>query len=58
MRFRRHEIANSEVGLSYLENDGDGPIVVVLHGLAGTGDEFPPIRCWNTAALSRRLTRM
>lgn len=38
--FRRHEIANDEVRLSYLDNDGDGPVVVALHGLAGTGDEF------------------
>jgi len=38
--FRRHEIANDRVRLSYLDNDGDGPVLVVLHGLAGTGDEF------------------
>jgi pimeloyl-ACP methyl ester carboxylesterase len=39
-KFRRREIANDEVRLSYLDNDGDGPVVVALHGLAGTGDEF------------------
>jgi pimeloyl-ACP methyl ester carboxylesterase len=38
--FRRCEIANNEVRLSYLDNDGDGPVIVALHGLAGTGDEF------------------
>ena len=38
--FRRREIANNEVRLSYLDNDGDGPVVVALHGLAGTGGEF------------------
>jgi pimeloyl-ACP methyl ester carboxylesterase len=38
--FRRREIANNEVRLGYLENDGDGPVVVALHGLAGAGDEF------------------
>jgi len=39
-RFRRREIANNEVRLSFLDNAGDGPVVVALHGLAGTGDEF------------------
>ncbi|HUB40370.1 MAG TPA: alpha/beta hydrolase [Streptosporangiaceae bacterium] len=38
--FRRREIANDEVRLSYLDNDADGPVIVALHGLAGTGDEF------------------
>ena len=38
--FRRRETANNEVRLSYLDNEGDGPVVVVLHGLAGAGDEF------------------
>jgi pimeloyl-ACP methyl ester carboxylesterase len=38
--FRRREIANDEVRLSYLDNYGDGPVIVALHGLAGTGDEF------------------
>lgn len=38
--FRRREIASSGIRLSYLDNDGDGPVVVALHGLAGTGDEF------------------
>jgi pimeloyl-ACP methyl ester carboxylesterase len=38
--FRRREIANDGVRLSYLDSDGDGPVVVALHGLAGTGDEF------------------
>lgn len=39
-RFRRREIANGEVRLSFLDDDGDGPAVVALHGLAGAGDEF------------------
>ena len=39
-QFRRREIANDEVRLSYLDNDEDGPVIVALHGLAGTGDEF------------------
>jgi hypothetical protein len=39
-RFRRREIANDEVRLSFLDNDGDGPVVLALHGLAGAGDEF------------------
>ena len=30
--FRRRETANNEVRLGYLDNDGDGPIVVALHG--------------------------
>jgi len=38
--FHRREFANGDVRLSYLDNDGDGPVVVALHGLAGTGDEF------------------
>ncbi|MBO0804449.1 MAG: alpha/beta hydrolase [Nocardiopsaceae bacterium] len=38
--FQRREIVNDKVRLSYLDNDGAGPAVVVLHGLAGTGDEF------------------
>jgi pimeloyl-ACP methyl ester carboxylesterase len=38
--FRRREVASDEVKLSYLDNDGDGPVVVALHGLAGAGDEF------------------
>jgi pimeloyl-ACP methyl ester carboxylesterase len=38
--FRRREIAHNNVRLSYLDDDGDGPVVVALHGLAGSGDEF------------------
>lgn len=38
--FQRREMANHEVRLSYLDSGGDGPVVVALHGLAGTGDEF------------------
>lgn len=38
--FRRREIASNDVSLSYLDNDADGPVIVALHGLAGTGDEF------------------
>jgi len=40
LAFRRREIASNGVRLSYLDNDGGGPVVVALHGLAGTGDEF------------------
>ena len=38
--YRRRDIANGDVRLSYLDNDGHGPVIVALHGLAGTGDEF------------------
>jgi hypothetical protein len=38
--YRRREIASNEVRISWLDNDGDGPVVVVLPGLAGTGGEF------------------
>ena len=38
--FRRREIANDEVRLSYLDSGGNRPVVVALHGLAGAGDEF------------------
>jgi pimeloyl-ACP methyl ester carboxylesterase len=38
--FRRRDIAGNDVRLSYLDNDADGPVIVALHGLAGTGDEF------------------
>jgi pimeloyl-ACP methyl ester carboxylesterase len=38
--FRRREIYRAGVRLSYLDNDAAGPVVVMLHGLAGTGDEF------------------
>jgi pimeloyl-ACP methyl ester carboxylesterase len=38
--FRRREIATNEVRVSYLDNDGEGPVVVALPGLAGAGDEF------------------
>ena len=58
--FRRREIASDGVRISWLENDGDGPVVVALAGLAGTGDEFTArSSTWNrrrTAVLSRRLT--
>jgi pimeloyl-ACP methyl ester carboxylesterase len=39
-KFRRREIVREGVRLSYLDNDSAGPVVVVMHGLAGTGDEF------------------
>ncbi len=39
-RFRRREIDREGVCLSYLDDDSAGPVVLVLHGLAGTGDEF------------------
>jgi pimeloyl-ACP methyl ester carboxylesterase len=38
--FRRREIDRGGVRLSYLDNDAAGPAIVLLHGLAGTGDEF------------------
>jgi hypothetical protein len=37
-RFRRREIVRDGVRLSYLDNDAAGPVVVILHGLAGVGD--------------------
>jgi pimeloyl-ACP methyl ester carboxylesterase len=41
-RFARREFSRDRVRLSYLENDADGPVVMLLHGLAGCGDEFVP----------------
>lgn len=38
--FRRREINREGTRLSYLDNDAAGPVIVLLHGLAGTGDEF------------------
>jgi pimeloyl-ACP methyl ester carboxylesterase len=38
--FRRREISRDGVRLSYLDNDVAGPVVMLLHGLAGAGDEF------------------
>lgn len=38
--FRRRVIDRDGVRLGYLDNDAAGPVVVMLHGLAGTGDEF------------------
>jgi pimeloyl-ACP methyl ester carboxylesterase len=38
--FRRQEVDRRDVRLSYLDNEAPGPPVVVLHGLAGGGDEF------------------
>ena len=38
--FRRREVDRDGVRLSYLDNDAAGPVIVLLHGLAGTGDEF------------------
>jgi pimeloyl-ACP methyl ester carboxylesterase len=38
--FRRREISRDGVRLSYLDNDAAGPVVMLLHGLAGAGDEF------------------
>ena len=38
--FTRREIGRDGVRLSYLDDDAPGPVVVLLHGLAGAGDEF------------------
>ena len=38
--FTQREIRRDGVRLSYLDNDAPGPVVVLLHGLAGAGDEF------------------
>jgi pimeloyl-ACP methyl ester carboxylesterase len=38
--FLRREIDRNGVRLSYLDNHAAGPVVVLLHGLAGAGDEF------------------
>lgn len=40
--FARREISRDGVRLSYLDNDADGPVVMLLHGLAGCGEEFIP----------------
>jgi pimeloyl-ACP methyl ester carboxylesterase len=40
--FARREFSRDGVRLSYLDNDTDGPVVILLHGLAGCGDEFVP----------------
>jgi pimeloyl-ACP methyl ester carboxylesterase len=40
--FARRELNRDGVRLSYLDNDADGPVVILLHGLAGCGDEFIP----------------
>ena len=41
-KWRRHEVevVHGQLRLSYLDNDASGPVIVALHGLAGTGDEF------------------
>ena len=38
--FARRGLSRDGVRLSYLDNDADGPVVMLLHGLAGCGDEF------------------
>jgi pimeloyl-ACP methyl ester carboxylesterase len=38
--FQRNEVLSGDVRLSFLDNGGAGPVIVALHGLAGTGDEF------------------
>jgi pimeloyl-ACP methyl ester carboxylesterase len=40
--FARREFSRDGVRLSYLDNDADGPVVVLLHGPAGCGNEFIP----------------
>jgi pimeloyl-ACP methyl ester carboxylesterase len=40
--FARREFSRDGVRLSYLDNEADGPVVMLLHGLAGCGDEFVP----------------
>lgn len=40
--FARKELNRDGARLSYLDNDADGPVVMLLHGLAGCGDEFIP----------------
>jgi pimeloyl-ACP methyl ester carboxylesterase len=40
IKFHRNEVVHGGVRLSYLDNDAAGPVIVALHGLAGTGDEF------------------
>ena len=39
---RRLWLARGEVELSYLDTDGEGPVVLLLHGLAGSAREFVP----------------
>jgi pimeloyl-ACP methyl ester carboxylesterase len=38
--FHRQEIIRDGDRLSYLDNGAAGPVVMLLHGLAGAGDEF------------------
>lgn len=38
--FVRKRTDRDGIRLSYLDNDADGPVVLMLHGLAGAGDEF------------------
>lgn len=38
--YARRELSGDGVRLSYLDNDAAGPVVMLLHGLAGCGDEF------------------
>lgn len=38
--FSRRELIRDGVRLSYLDRDAAGPVVMILHGLAGAGDEF------------------
>jgi pimeloyl-ACP methyl ester carboxylesterase len=40
--FARRGLTRDGVRLSYLDNDAEGPVVMLLHGLAGCGDEFVP----------------
>ena len=40
--FARREFSRDGVRLSYLDNDAYGPAVILLHGLAGCGEEFLP----------------
>jgi pimeloyl-ACP methyl ester carboxylesterase len=39
-KLRRNEVVHGKVHLSYLDNHAAGPVIVALHGLAGTGDEY------------------
>ncbi len=39
---QRHEIRRDDVVLSYLDSGTDGPVVVLLHGLAGSAEELAP----------------
>ncbi|HTU95151.1 MAG TPA: alpha/beta hydrolase [Solirubrobacteraceae bacterium] len=45
----RHELTRDGVRLSYRDFGGDGPAILLLHGLAGHGGEWAQTASWLTA---------